>query len=286
MSSYGYIDEVKRQLSPTRGLSFFLWPPTRPIMARATTALAFAQLEALTADAAPLSPEASECVAASTTAAGGAPSFAALASSLGIPATPAATDTDTDTDTAARPADRLPLRIVSGEATPAERSCWRTYAASGLHELLSQELIEALAARIKATLPRDHTRPEAAPRAQRRGSDGRGTTSRAKRSSASPSDRDRRAHSRQAAERLCTAAAAEGRGGAGAGAGAGAGGAGSVEAPPSSRSCRCCSSAARATACSRNGFRWHSRGGRGSPRATTAGIASRAGAAPPPTRRR
>ena len=123
-------------------------------MARATTALAFAQLEALTADAAPLSPEASECVAASTTAAGGAPSFAALASSLGIPATPAATDTDTDTDTdtAARPADRLPLRIVSGEATPAERSCWRAYAASGLHELLSQELIEALAARIKATL--------------------------------------------------------------------------------------------------------------------------------------
>lgn len=47
---------------------------------------------------------------------------------------------------------RLPTRILADLATERERSVWRTCYESGLHELLSVELLDALAAQIKSTL--------------------------------------------------------------------------------------------------------------------------------------
>lgn len=50
---------------------------------------------------------------------------------------------------------RLPLRILTKEeATDLEKSMWRAYSEHGLHELLNDEYIAALASRIRSTLAR------------------------------------------------------------------------------------------------------------------------------------
>ena len=76
------------------------------------------------------------------------PSFANLVAAIGVPSarsTPPATA-------------RLPMRLVCGAVeapflvSDAERSLWAAYSANGVHELLSKELIIALAGRIKAAI--------------------------------------------------------------------------------------------------------------------------------------
>ena len=47
---------------------------------------------------------------------------------------------------------RLPLRIVSKAADHLERSLWATWAANGVHELLSRELVAALADQVRQTV--------------------------------------------------------------------------------------------------------------------------------------
>ena len=75
------------------------------------------------------------------------PEFSDLARELGVPLT---------RSHAPSPKSRLPLRILSGActATPLEKSLWRTHSDGGLHELLSAELISAIASRIRRVVSR------------------------------------------------------------------------------------------------------------------------------------
>ena len=109
------------------------------------SALLMSKLDAATVDAPPLN-------ALAQTLLDGAddtkslPSFDTLASTLGLPGDHSANASE------ALPTARLPRRVIDGAASDAERALWRAYSAAGIHELLSCELIDALAAHIKARL--------------------------------------------------------------------------------------------------------------------------------------
>ena len=69
------------------------------------------------------------------------PSFSALAMAVGVPATRTATPLAQD---------RLPFRVVSALASDTEKALLKTYMDTGLHELLSIEMVDALADHIRA----------------------------------------------------------------------------------------------------------------------------------------
>ena len=114
-------------------------------------ALAGAQLASATSDAPPLPNAVAALLRCSQSphesSGEDLPSFSDLAEALDVPCS----------CTAQPPAkSRLPMRIVArdGGATQLERSLWRTYEEGGMHELLSREMVAALASRIRGALAR------------------------------------------------------------------------------------------------------------------------------------
>ena len=106
-------------------------------------ALISSQLEAAVADAPPLPAEAIELLLPQFV---GDPDVAlppceALCRALALPC---------ERNSTLPPAkERLPARVVSGRATALERTLWRTHFDGGLHELLSHELVTALALHLR-----------------------------------------------------------------------------------------------------------------------------------------
>ena len=106
------------------------------------SALLGSRLDAAIATAPPLEEAASAALDAQY-ATSDLPSFASLTAALRVPASRA--------DSPAAHA-RLPMRVLANKASDFERGLWKAYEARGLHELLSTELLGALAAHVQATL--------------------------------------------------------------------------------------------------------------------------------------
>jgi len=104
-------------------------------------------LNACVAEALPLSEQARGCLSSQIgeSSVNPLPSHSELCEALGLPATPTPTQ-----NLAAE--DRLPARIMAGTVTLSECSLWKTCYESALHELLSTELVDALALHITTAL--------------------------------------------------------------------------------------------------------------------------------------
>ena len=116
----------------------------------ARNALVQSQLEVFVADAPPLPAPVIDLLMPQFLADPDSPlpSCADLCAQLGIPADRSAAAGSTTP----LPAARLPMRVISGQASPLERTLWRTYSDGAIHELLSRELVAALAAHIRNML--------------------------------------------------------------------------------------------------------------------------------------
>ena len=119
-------------------------------------------LESGVADAPPLSPAAASLLASQIESVADAPlpANARLHEALyGVPVE-ASSHAEDDKPAAEH---RLPARIITGLATDVERTTWRACYEAGLHELLSAELLDAIAVHITAALL---THPNAAATAE------------------------------------------------------------------------------------------------------------------------
>jgi hypothetical protein len=102
------------------------------------TAIAAARLEAATVDAKPLSDEQVSLLDASVLH-----DFSEVPNGLGLKC---------ERSTAPAHEDRLPLRVARQSATALESALWKTYVERGTHELLTKELVAALAKHLRSVL--------------------------------------------------------------------------------------------------------------------------------------
>lgn len=107
------------------------------------------RLEAATADASPLNDEARALLSSQANTSVPLPPFAVLTAALGVPSERAL-------PSALTPTARLPMRVLGkdagteAQADDRERALWREITELGLHELLTAEMVDALADRIRA----------------------------------------------------------------------------------------------------------------------------------------
>jgi len=114
-------------------------------------------LHGATADAPPLSSEAAEAFALQRSASPGLKRCGDICRALQLPTTLASPCELSD-------AAHLPTRVLAGNASEQERALWRAYYESAVHEMLSTELVDALADHIRKLVAYadDRTPPDAA----------------------------------------------------------------------------------------------------------------------------
>ena len=116
-------------------------------MALATSAFVASRLDAAVAGAPPLAEATERALAAQSD-----PSFAACHPDMPLPTLESVVAALGLPERSASPPDagaRLPRRVLAGVADDAERSLWRAYAETGIHEVLSRDLLDALSWRIR-----------------------------------------------------------------------------------------------------------------------------------------